>query len=96
MRFNRKLFKEAFKQGYKAAKRLNEAKFVQIDSFPEWALNYAMYGDPEGLDEEEIEMVDEFVAEHGEIIDVDTEDVGFSRYPLFGPGCNCYTVTVAR
>lgn len=25
MRFNRKLFKEAFKQGYKAAKKLNEA-----------------------------------------------------------------------
>lgn len=95
MKFNRKLFKEAFKRGYKAAKRLNEAKFVQIDDFPEWALNYAMYGDPEGLDKEEIEMVDEFVAEHGEIIDVD-EDGGFSNYPLFGLPCNCYTVTVAR
>ena len=30
MKFNRQLFKEAFKQGYKAAKRLNERK---IDSF---------------------------------------------------------------
>lgn len=100
MRFNRKLFKEAFKKGYKAAKRLNEAKFVKIDGFPEWAINYAMYPteyeSQEHLEDDEKEFVDEFLAEHGSLINVDFESEEFCDEPLYGLPCTCYTVTVAR
>lgn len=57
-------------------------------SIPERSLPYLVNGDPSGLDDEEIEMVDKFVKEHfpnGFIQNIQWDDpTEFNRSPAFG------------
>ena len=115
MRFNRQLFKEAFKQGYKAArKKLNEGwdyedeeaerkerfdnfeddgEFAKYENFPDWALDYCVNGVADGLTDEELEQVQNFEHEVGEVVDWSGEKY-FSSRPLFGLACDCVDVIV--
>lgn len=65
-----------------------------VDNFPVWAICYAYYGaDSAGdLTAEEMQLVDEFTAEFGGIVDAD-EDYSFESYPAFGHACDVCTAS---
>lgn len=65
-----------------------------VDNFPTWALFYTYYGsDAAGdLTAEEMQMVDEFTAEFGGIVDVSKEH-SFNYSPFFGLACECCTAS---
>ena len=56
---------------------------------PQWALNYMVNGESDGLNDEEVAAVDSFVKEHfpnGYVMEIDWNDTNdFNRYPAFGP-----------
>lgn len=56
---------------------------------PQWALNYMVNGEAEGLSDDEVAEVDAFVKEHfpqGYLMEIDWNDTNdFNRYPAFGP-----------
>lgn len=116
MKFNRELYKEAFKMGYKKAKQLNEGwdddyeeesrerqerldnfesdgEFEKYEDFPTWALDYAINGEVGDLDDEELEDVQTFLNEVGEVVEW-SEEPYFSKTPLFGLACDCVDVIV--
>lgn len=65
-----------------------------VDNFPEWAICYCYYGaDSAGdLTAEEMQLVDEFTAELGGIVDSD-EDYSFDESPAFGLPCRTCSVS---
>lgn len=63
-------------------------------TFPSWAVPYAYYGqDAAGdLTEEEMQLVDDFLSEYGDIV-CSSDDQEFSWNPFFGPACNVLPAT---
>lgn len=66
-------------------------EFIEYDDIPTWAIYYMMYGDDEGLTEEDKEMVDKWMEreELGELVDVVDEESHFTYHPEFGLGADC-------
>lgn len=64
----------------------------EIEDFPEWAITYAMYGDKDGLTDEEVEEIDKWMADNnlGSLVDVG-DDTRFAPHPAFGLACNAMT-----
>jgi hypothetical protein len=71
-------------------------RFELITDIPDWSLNYLINGDPTGLDEEEIQMCENWLKKEGIAwVCPPEEDAtsGFSDYPAFGRPCitfDCY------
>ena len=73
------------------------------EKIPTWSLGYLINGDPTGLSEEEIQMIDNWVRSWGveNVVPIEDEDgientEYFSYYPLFGlatdvQDCRIYT-----
>lgn len=62
-------------------------RFETIEKIPTWALCYISNGDPMGLSDEDIKMVDGFMQKwQVEIVSPLSQDVNasFSHYPAFG------------
>lgn len=74
----------------KAAPKSDNAPMKDLGSYdiPEWALNYMVNGDCEGLSEDEIGEVDRFVRENfpnGYLMQIDWNDRNeMNRFPAFG------------
>lgn len=77
--------------GQTQAKPDSQAPLMELGTYdiPQWALNYMVNGDAEGLKDEEIVLVDQFVEEHfpnGYLMQIDWNDTNeFNRFPAFGP-----------
>ena len=62
-------------------------RFETIEKIPTWALCYIINGDPTGLSDEDIKMVDGFMQKwQVEIVSPLSQDgnASFSHYPAFG------------
>ena len=62
-------------------------RFETIEKIPTWALRYIINGDPTGLSDEDIKMVDGFMQKwQVDIVSPLSQDgnVSFSHYPAFG------------
>ena len=62
-------------------------RFETIEKIPTWALCYIINGDPTGLSDEDIKMVDGFMQKwQVEIVSPLSQEgnVSFSHYPAFG------------
>ena len=71
---------------------------VIIDNFPEYAVNYLMYGDIENMSGEDMENCDRFIEENnlsGACIDFNFDTKGFCSRPCFGLACECVTAIFA-
>ena len=66
---------------------MEEKRFETIEKIPTWALCYIINGDPTGLSDEDIKMVDGFMQKwQVEIVSPLSQDgnASFSHYPAFG------------
>ena len=62
-------------------------RFETIEKIPTWALCYIINGDPTGLSDEDIKMIDGFMQKwQVEIVSPLSQDgnASFSHYPAFG------------
>ena len=62
---------------------------------PSWAICYLVYGDKDGLTDEDIITVDTFLEQNNLVscgIDVTEEYDEFNTCPAFGLACDTYTV----
>lgn len=70
---------------------------IYKERVPEWALCYIINGDKEGLNDEEIKMVDDWLERARIKIlapPADNEESYFDPRPPFGLGCNVYDCDV--
>ena len=71
-------------------------KYLTTEKIPVWAVYYLEYGDPSGLDDEDIELVDEFISdnfERGFVMDFPTGASSyFTSHPAFGKACEVYDI----
>lgn len=94
---------ESIRKGYAACFEARTAPetgyFDTVEDFPTWAITYAMYGDPSGLTDEDIDMVDKWLDSNGyaRVVSADESTKNtFCAYPAFGKsGTETETVTVA-
>ena len=81
-------------------KLLEDEAGVTTEQVPEWAMNYLFNGDASGLEEEEIQMVDQWEQQMLEagydlgLMEPVSDEPYFSYYPAFGKGCNVYDVAI--
>ena len=71
----------------------------RVEDVPDWAVNYLMYGDDSGLDEEDLEEVDAWMKANGYSDLVDTEEGTeneFCSYPAFGKACATVTAIMHK
>jgi hypothetical protein len=70
------------------------SKFIEVENFPEYAVNYAYYGDSTNLTDIDIQNIDSFMTEnHYSMIAIkDSTENGFCKYPVFGLPCRTVTV----
>lgn len=65
-------------------------KLVATEAIPQYAVCYIEYGDATGLEEEDIEATDKFLANYpGAVFDYKEGTEGFCAYPAFGLACDC-------
>ena len=73
------------------------------EDIPAYALSYLVNGDDSGLEEEDIEAIDNFMEQfHREadeikgyiVIDVISKDPFFTHNPAFGLACDCYECNI--
>lgn len=70
-------------------KRDMKRKSETIEKIPTWALCYIINGDASGLEDEDIEMVDDFCSQFpGAIYCPKTEEGYFTTRPAFGLACD--------
>ena len=69
-------------------------KFIEVENFPEYAVNYAYYGYTTDLTDIDILNIDNYMTEnnYSMIATKDSTDNGFCRYPVFGLPCRTVTV----
>ena len=61
---------------------------TEIVPLPTWALCYLINGDPTGLEDDEIEMADNWCKRTGLCpLSTDSEEEWFEPYPEFGLAC---------
>lgn len=78
-------------RGVPAEKTQEKAPLLDLGTYqvPQWALNYLVNGESDGLSDEEVESVDRFVKSNfpnGYILEVDWNETNdFNRFPAFGP-----------
>lgn len=71
---------------------------ITTEKIPTWAMCYLEYGDPTGLDENDIVQADEFINqfENGFVMEIKAENECvspyFTKYPAFGLACEVYDV----
>ena len=68
-------------------------------NIPAWSVCYIEYGDADGLSEEDIDTVDDWMkslnkAGFTELVFSIGEDTGFHMFPEFGLGCDCVECTI--
>lgn len=71
----------------------------RAENVPDWAVNYLMYGDDSGLDEEDLATVNAWMDENGYSDLVSTEDGTeneFSNTPAFGKPCGTVTAIMHK
>lgn len=68
----------------------------EVLSIPEWSLPSLVNGDRTGLDEEELNLLDDFLNRYKFVDWVTDDETGemkeayFTWRPEFGPACDCY------
>ena len=73
-------------------------KFVSTENIPMWAICYMEYGDPTGLDEEDIYAIDAWINENFprgfvmELVGDECVTPSFTSRPAFGQACETYEV----
>lgn len=74
-------------------------KLITVEKIPTWAMCYLEYGDPTGLEEEDIFQADGFINENfprGYVmelqVDGDCVSPYYTSHPAFGLGCEVYDV----
>lgn len=69
---------------------------LTTEKIPTWALNYLEYGVADGLYDEDIELVDEFIGQfpRGFVMEAvnDFQSPYFTRRPAFGLACDVYDI----
>lgn len=70
-----------------------KVSYKTFDRIPDWAIYYMMYGDPDGLTDDDISQVAKFMKTHNlsrlvEVLDIDQES-SFYHHPDFGLGSGC-------
>lgn len=81
-------------------KLLEDEAGVTIEQVPDWAINYLFNGDASGLEEEEIQMVDQWEKQMLEsgydlgLMEPVSNEPYFSHYPAFGKGCMVYDIAI--
>lgn len=88
---------ESIKEGYILCESEGE-QFTTIEDIPEWAVYYMVYGESDGLEDDEIAMIDDFMKENKllrAVSTVDGTENEFCAYPAFGKACKTVNVTFA-
>ena len=67
-------------------------KLLDTVSLPVWALCAVLYGDYSGLDDDQIELVEENIPENV-VIDPEVES-DFTINPWFGMACDCVNANI--
>jgi hypothetical protein len=65
-----------------------------IKNFPEYAVNFAYYGEDETLSEKEKKEIQKFMDEFYFIEVVPYSENGFCKYPAFGLSCRTVSILV--
>lgn len=71
---------------------------ITTEKIPSWAIYYLEYGDPTGLTEEDIAMVDDFIDDNfpnGYVMSFTNgleATTYFTSHPAFGLACDVYDV----
>lgn len=70
------------------------SEHVIVENMPEWALPYLVNGDTDGLTDEDLNAIDEWLDDTGfhEIVNVLDGTRGFSSHPAFGLACDTVSV----
>lgn len=64
-----------------------------VEPIPDWALGYLINGDPSGLEDEDIEMIDDWQRRSGigtVVCPNDDDEPYFTSHPAFGKACDVY------
>ena len=73
-------------------------RMMTVDNFPSYALTYLIYGDSDGMEEEDISNFNEWynMLPNGIVYAeyIEGGDDGFCRHPAFGLACSTVTVNV--
>ena len=65
-----------------------------IENFPEYAVNYAYYGENNGLMDNDIKAINEFMKNYVFFGIVENSENGFCKYPVFGLSCRTVDILV--
>ncbi len=69
-------------------------KIKTIENFPEYAVNFAYYGDDDTLSEEEKKDIKNFMKVFYFIEVIPYSENGFCKYPAFGLSCRTVSILV--
>ena len=91
-----KKFTTSYKNAYNVLS--DDGRFITYENIPTWALSYLVNDDPSGLEDEDIELVDEWIKREGLgfCVDVSDEEPSFTYHPAFGLGADVVPATFEK